>query len=421
MPLFFSAEHGNHKKLPPSVPAQVAGTPGQLRRHASCSASGLKAAFLPRMARLALFVCCFMLAACFEARLPEGVVATVNGEPVYLRTVQALLDSRSAALGTMQRPSLDNMKRQYGDALGTLIIYALVRQDLRDLQIPVTDAALEAAVAAIRADYGGQEGLARFLADESLDENEWRVLMRDHLAMQSFEKRILLPGIRVSLDDVRAYYKEHETEFNLPETLDVCLISAVERQFVDGFCASFIPGRPAREEQARDLLLQCQEMSLAQLPPAWRKKTEKLAAGQCASPVQEDGRWYGLALAGRNPAHKMGMAEAYPLIENILRQQRKEAAFERWLTAALERAQVRVNPDLMADLLTPPSARPAMREDGSGAGNGISSRGGVSGSGDAGPGSADGEEGADAAGGGGGTDGPYEKMGIPDRQDRQGL
>ena len=421
MPLFFSAEHGDHKKLPPSVPAREAVATGCLRGHASRSASGLTAAFLPRMARLALLVCCFMLTACFEARLPEGVVATVNSEPIYLRTVQALLDSRSAALGTMQRPSLENMKRQYGDALSTLIIYALVRQDLRDLQIPVTDAALEAAVAAIRADYGGQEGLARFLADESLDENEWRVLMRDHLAIQSFEKRILLPGIRISLDDVRVYYKEHETEFNLPETLDVCLISAVERQFVDGFCASFVSGRPAREEQARDLLLQCQEMNLAQLPPAWRKKAEKLAPGQCASPVQEDGRWYGLALAGRNPAHTMGVAEAYPLIENILRQQRKEAAFERWLTTALERAQVRVNPDLMADLLTPPSARPAMREDGSGAGTGISSHGGVNGSGDAGPGSADGEEGADAPGGGGGTDRPDEKTGTPDKQDRQGL
>lgn len=421
MPLFFSAVHGDHKEMPSSAPAQAGEMPEHLCGHAPCSASGLAAAFLPRTARLALLVCCLMLTACFEARLPEGVVATVNGEPVYLRTVQALLDSRSAALGTMQRPSLENMKRQYGDALGTLIIYALVRQDLRDLQIPVTDAALEAAVAAIRADYGGQEGLARFLADESLDENEWRVLMRDHLAMQSFEKRILLPGIRISLDDVRVYYKEHETEFNLPEILDVCLVSAVERQVIDGFCSSFVPGRPAREEQATDLLVQCQEMSSAQLPPAWRKKAEKLAAGQCASPVQEDGRWYGLALAERNAAHTMGMAEAYPLIENILRQQRKEAAFERWLTATLERAQVRVNPDLMADLLTPPSARSAMRDDGSGAGTGISSHGGVSGSGDAGPGSADGEEGADTPGGGGGTDGPYEKTGMPDRQDRQGL
>lgn len=421
MPLFLSVAHGYHKNPPSRVPAHAAGTKGPLRGHGPCPVPGLRALSLSWVARVALLACCFMLTACFEARLPEGVVATVNGEPVYLRTVQALLDSRSAALGTTQRPSLENMKRQYGDALGTLIIYALVRQDLRDLHIPVTDAALEAAVAAIRADYGGQEGLARFLAEESLDENEWRVLMRDHLAVQSFEKRILLPGIRVSLGDVRAYYKEHENDFNLPETLDVCLVSAVERKAVDAFCASFVPGRPVRDELPATLLLQCQEISAAQLPPAWRKKAEKLAPGQCAPPVQEEGRWFGIALAGRSPAHTMSMAEAYPIIENILRQQRKEAAFERWLTAALERAQVRVNPDLVADLLTPPSARPAMREDGSGDGNGTSLRGGLGGSGDAGPSPIEGKKGADTPEGGGGTGEPDEKSGGPDRQDRQGM
>lgn len=315
---------------------------------------------------LVLLVCCLLLGGCLEGRLPEGVVATVNGEPIYLRTVQALLDGRSAALDTMQRPSLENMKRQYGDALGTLIIYALVNQELRNLQIPVTESAVESAVANVRADYGGEEELARFLAEESLDGNEWRLLMRDYLAMQSFEKRVLLPGIRISLDNVRGYYKKHEAEFNLPETLDICLISAVERQAVDNFCASFASVGPVREEQTGELLLQCVEAGAVQLPKAWQKGLEKLAPGQCLPPRQEGDRWFGLALVRRNPAHVMSVAEAYPLIENILREREKEAAFERWLTAALSRAQVRVNPDLVADLITPASARAAVRNGASG-------------------------------------------------------
>lgn len=110
-----------------------------------------------------LFFCCFLLAACLESRLPEGVVATVNGEPVHLRSVQSLLDSRSAALGTLQSSSLENMKRRYGEALGTLIIHALVRQELEHRQIPVGDAALELAVAQVRGDYE-PGGLSRFLA-----------------------------------------------------------------------------------------------------------------------------------------------------------------------------------------------------------------------------------------------------------------
>lgn len=420
MPLFFSATPGQRDMLPLPVSACAFAESGRPELGADFAPQpGPKGVFWA--ARLALLTCCLLLCACLEARLPEGVVATVNGEPIYLRTVQALLDSRSAALGTVQRPSLENMKRQYGDALGTLIIYTLVRQDLRDLHIPVTDTALEAAVAAIRADYGGEEGLARYLADESLDENEWRLLMRDHLAMQSFEKRILLPGIRISLNDVRAYYKEHEADFALPEILSLCLISAAEPQFIDAFCKTFTSGRPAEKDPPANVLVQCQEVSAAQLPPAWRKKTEKLAPGQCAAPVQEDGRWYGLALTERNAPHIMGMAEAYPLIENILQQQRKDAAFESWLTTALGRAQVRVNPDLMADLLTPPSARPSMRDDGAGDASGPAMRGSVNGSGDVGSAPADGEDGLNAPEGGAGTYGAQEKTGASGRLDRQGL
>ena len=315
-----------------------------------------------RLPGVALLVCCLLLGGCLEGRLPEGVVATVNGEPIYLRTVQALLDGRSAALDTMQRPSLENMKRQYGDALGTLIIYALVNQELRTLQIPVTDAALDAAVANVRADYGGEEELARFFAEESLDGNEWRLLMRDYLAMQSFEKRVLLPGIRISLDSVRGYYKEHEAEFSLPETLNICLISAADRQTVDSFCASFASEGARRAKQTGDMLLQCVEAGAGQLPLEWQKGLEKLAPERCLPPRQEGGLWLGLALVRRNAAHVMSVAEAYPLIENILREREKEAAFERWLATALAHAQVRVNPDLAADLLTPASARAPARD-----------------------------------------------------------
>ena len=111
-----------------------------------------KICFAPRCGLVPLLCCCLLLAACLESRLPEGVVATVNSEPIHLRTVQALLDSRSAALGTLQRPSLENMKRQYGEALGTLIIHALVRQELERRQIPVAGATMEQAVALVRGD-----------------------------------------------------------------------------------------------------------------------------------------------------------------------------------------------------------------------------------------------------------------------------
>lgn len=302
-----------------------------------------------------LLCCCLLLAACLESRLPEGVVATVNNEPIHLRTVQTLLDSRSAALGTLQRPSLEKMKGRYGEALGTLIIHALVRQELERLQIPVGEAAMEQAVAQVRGDYDSG-GLSRFLTDESLDEAAWQALMRDHLVMLTFEKRVLLPGIKVRLDEIRAYYQEHQEDFRLPETLDVCFVSGGKREDLEAFCESFPAGRKAPSET---LLAQCLEVRADEVPPPWNKEISSLKPGTCLEARRRNGVWESVGLVERQKPHSLEMADAYPLIEHILQEQKKSAAFEHWLQDSLSRATVRVSPLLRNELLKPPSARQA--------------------------------------------------------------
>ncbi|SDF68970.1 peptidylprolyl isomerase [Desulfovibrio legallii] len=310
---------------------------------------------------LAAFCClCLALAGCLEARLPEGVVATVNGEAISLRGLQALLDSRSAALGALQRPSLESMRQRYGEGLGTLIVCALVRQDLQRRQLAVSPEALEAAIEAVRQDYGGKEALDRYLADEALDAEEWRALMRDHLSLVQFEKLVLEPGIRVGLDEVRAFYQDHAKDFDLPPLLTVCFVSGAERQAVEAFCGAF-PRLPAAG--AEGALRQCLEARAEDLPQPWRKAVAGLKPGQCAPPRAEDGGWRTVALRARKPAARLGLAEAYALVEQELREQKLDAAFLRWLEGALAQARIRVSPDLKADLLTPPSGRKNGAED----------------------------------------------------------
>ena len=300
---------------------------------------------------MAVACCCLLLAGCFEARLPDGVVATVNGEPITLRRLQTLLDSRAPSLGAMRTPSLENMRREYGEGLGTLIIYALVRQDLQRLQMAVSPATLEAALAEVKNDYGGGDGLEKFLAEESLDPAEWRALLFDHLSMLTFEKKVLATGIRISLPELRDYYQTHEDDFQMPETLRVCLISAESRKDVEGFCAVF-PG--GMSEARKKVQLQCLNVRAGDLPQSWQKNAASLKPGQCAPPRQEDGLWRGLALVENRPPTQMNLAEIYPLVENILREQKMSEAFESWLEKSLATATVKVAKDIAPDLLNLP-------------------------------------------------------------------
>lgn len=313
-----------------------------------------RAALRPAL-HAALLCCCVLLAACFEARLPDGVVATVNGEPITLRRLQTLLDSRSPSLGAMRSsPSLEKMQRMYGEALGSLIIYALVRQDLRRLHMSVSPAALEEAVTAVKNDYGGDEGLTKYLTDESLDPAEWRALLLDHLSMLSFEKRILAPGIHISLPELREYYHAHENEFQMPESLRVCLVSGASRQEVETFCAAF---PDVLQERRAAPPAQCQSVRAVDLPQEWRKAVASLKAGKCAPVRAVDGQWRSVALVERRPAARMDIVEAYPLVERALRERKMAEAFELWLEKALTGASVLVAHDLAPELLAPPSSR----------------------------------------------------------------
>ncbi len=315
---------------------------------------GSRSARLARPLRVALACCfCLLLAACFETRLPDGVVATVNGEPISLRRLQTLLDSRSPSLGAMRTPTLENMRREYGEVLGTLIIYALVRQDLQRLQMSVSPAMLETALAEVRNDYGGADGLEKYLAEESIDPAEWRALLLDHLSMLSFEKRVLAAGIRVSLPELRDYYQTHEDDFQMPETLRVCLISGESRKDVEGFCAVF-PG--GMNEARSKVQLQCQNVRPADLPQTWRKAAAGLKPGQCAPVRQEEGLWRSLGLIENRPPAHISLAEAYPLVEGILREQKMSEAFERWLEKALADSVIMVGKELAPDLLAPPAS-----------------------------------------------------------------
>lgn len=316
-----------------------------------------------------LLCACLLLSGCFERRLPEGVMASVNGEPIHLTAVQALMDSRSTSLGIPLRPSLEDMKSRYGGALGTLIVHTLVRQDLARRGLSVTDAALEHAVEQVRADFG-PGGLEKFLTDSSLREEDWKALMRDYLAMDIFRKRVLLPAIQISLKEARAYYQEHKAEFLLPGYLDICLATAPDREALTAYCESF--GTRFRSQAAdtagiefsslsaaatsdSGALAQCLEVRPDEVPPAWRKELETLKPGSCGQPRQQEGEWRVVALAGRHRGHALDLAEAYPLIESILLEEKKSAAFGKWLEDSLARSEILVAPELRESLLTPGS------------------------------------------------------------------
>lgn len=288
---------------------------------------------LQKLPVLLLLLLC-LLCACQEQTLPPGTVASVNGELISLHSVQALLDSRSAALGITHRPSVTDMQASYREALAILIAHTLVRQELAEKGLGVSENEMEEAIDQIRDEF---DGLADFLAEASLREDEWRQLMRDHLALRIFTERELLPSIKISLSEVQAYYTEHEKDFSLPENGLVCYAAADSREALEAWCGSlndseFSPGP----------LAHCMRQPLSENTPPWELK--KIRQRTCGKILEQDGQWRTVAIREKAPASQPRLSEIYGLIENILIEQKKLAAFNEWLEKKMAAASILGSP-----------------------------------------------------------------------------
>lgn len=283
----------------------------------------------------------FLLSAC-EDTPPPGTVAEVNGERVGLHAAQALMDSRTGAMGIPPKPSVAKMRQSYAQAVSTLIAHTLVRQELASRGIGVAEDELDAAIGRIKADYG-EAALEEFLADASVREDEWRQLVRDHLSLETFTRRVLDPTIRISRNEIRNWYKEHEDDFKKPETWQICLKGAASEEELETWCS----GDMADLDKKKDA--QCLSSLPADVPQPWQNELKKIAPGKCGKIIKQDNQWRTIAIIRREDARTAKISEVYALIESAIMAEKRQAAFEAWLREQLSHARVKAMPGLFGD------------------------------------------------------------------------
>lgn len=303
----------------------------------------------------ALALCCLLASAgCWESPLPEGVVATVNGEAIHIRTVQAYMDGNSPGLGAGNTaPDIRRLRRDYGAALSDIIIQTLAVQDLQRRGIHGVEQRARDMEDDIREDYGPGEFDA-YLAEESLDPAEWRRLLRGFVALQLLEDVVLEPELRVSRDEVLAYYKEHEEAFRLPERYRLCFASGKTRDDVQRWREAFAAGKaPAT---AGEVSVHCADIPVKEAAQ-WNRDISTLKPRESTRPSpDENGGFASIGLVARLPAETPPPAAVYALIEREVRQQKRLPAFDDWLEDALSRSRITVSPLLRDVVLTPPAA-----------------------------------------------------------------
>ncbi len=285
-----------------------------------------------------------MLGGCLFKDEPAHVVATVNGKAITLPTLEALQEADMSGMGIFEQFSLHELRKQYGRALGSLIIFELMLQDLESKGLAVTAERVQAYEADIRADYPDGE-FEKYFEENDLNLEAWRTVLRYNLALKLFTEQVLRKSFVPSLEKVEAYYEAHKERFTLEESYDLYVVNAAERKTLQGV-------KNIEDLLARLGELSPSEMSLSkgEVPQNWQKMVYALKDSACTSIFKEEKQFSVICLKELRPSKVLSAGEAYVYIEEFLAEEEMVFMFEKWLKEKILSANIRISKHLRQDI-----------------------------------------------------------------------
>lgn len=303
------------------------------------------------MVRNILIVAAFVfLFGCANDADDMGIIARVNGDPIYLSLLEFQHDQFQSDVAGAYVPSVQKLKDEYGEILSDLIVHELVVQELAHRDLPVSDHELLKAEEQVRADYP-EGAFDQMLVEEYIDLKAWRLQLRNHLAMKKFYQQVLRPQIKIDYKEAEQYYRNHISDFYLPETLRILVVRGPSRRIVGKAVDKYMKERDYVSLETAFGEVETREVVIheGRLSAAWKNAISGLDVGESSGILTDRFGFESLVLLERSPAKVLEPAQAYPLVEKALLEKKLRTAFQNWLDGAVQTANITVSSHLLPD------------------------------------------------------------------------
>ncbi|WP_197498754.1 peptidylprolyl isomerase [Halodesulfovibrio spirochaetisodalis] len=293
-----------------------------------------------------LLVLVMVVAGCTQHPEEKGVVARVNGTPIYLKELEARYDLNNIGWVSGVVPSVESMSAEYGNVLSELIIYKLVGAALQEEGLSVSAEDLEKEEAAIRADYP-DDLFERTLTEEYIDIAVWRLFLKRHLEMRLFFNDVLRPKVSLTYQEAERYYKENLSEFYIPERIHVLLVRGTDRKAVLRASSLFEKAddwKTVAETLPSEITVREMKLKKDRLPHQWASALQRLRPKHSSNISTTAYGYEQLVLLAAIPEKILGPSQAYSVIERILIEQKLNGAFITWLEEQIASAKIEVTP-----------------------------------------------------------------------------
>jgi peptidyl-prolyl cis-trans isomerase SurA len=174
--------------------------------------------YITRFASLpVIFFLCFTAAETTAGEVVDRIVAVVNNDMISLLEFEEALHPYSEKVRSLGYDSEEEKKtlaKVREDILNQIIDQKLTDQESRRAGITVNEKEIDAAVERVKSsNFYTDEELKHTLAAEGLTIEDYRSRMREQIVRSRLVNLEIKSKIVITKDDVKAYYKDHQEEF----------------------------------------------------------------------------------------------------------------------------------------------------------------------------------------------------------------
>ncbi len=295
-----------------------------------------------------IFVC-----ACANDKPQAGVVAMVNGAPVFLKDIEYGYDANFFEWSDAIPPSARELKNKYGQVLLDLIVIELIRTELDARNLTVTKDEIMDVENEIRKDYPEGE-FEKMLIEEYIDLQYWRTRIGHKLMWEKFVDKVLMAEVSFGLDEINDYYYSNIQEFYVPDRLVYLYIESIDREILEHALDELEKYEDVDilTKEFQDASIARYEMRVDQLPQTLAEDLQFLEAGQ-SSEIKGGGQegFYILYLVEKKEEQLLKPHQVYTLIEQNIVNSKLTEIFNNWISDALGRSQIEINTVLLENII----------------------------------------------------------------------
>ncbi len=294
-----------------------------------------------------LLLALLLISGCKDKSEEPGIIARVNGNPIYLSQLDYKYDlMHDGSAGFV--PSVNQVRSEYGQILGDIIVQELVTQELQEHNVPVSDQELKEAEDEVRSDYP-EGAFEQILIEEYIDLNSWRRQLRYQLAMDKFFSQILRPEIKIDYKEAEAYYRTHLSDFYISAGYQFIMIKGFSRDLVakgvelyrEGISPDKISGS-LKQVSVREIWIRND-----QLPAEWESFVKELEPGKASPVIIQEREFICLILKEKKNATLLTPLQAYSAVEKVLLEKKLDDKFELWLKKKIASSKIKISKELL--------------------------------------------------------------------------